>query len=239
MPCGNEYIGVGVKTEKFAAHLFGQVVGDNNQCFIAQPQALFLHRGSAHNHCLTCADRVGYQGVAAKQNSGYCVTLMGSKRDLRVHTRKTQKAAIVLAGSQIVVVGVVVINQSPPPVGISVYPILKSGFNLLLLILSQAGFFNIGYSLLLPVYIFDIIYNLDSLQVQAATQNFIEVFSLCTESGCSLQVVAVYGTPFDVPGSVEPVVADFYRLCRPAIWLHRLQNELLDILWRNPGSSKV
>ena len=30
MPCGNEYIGVGVKTEKFAAHLFGQVVGDND-----------------------------------------------------------------------------------------------------------------------------------------------------------------------------------------------------------------
>ena len=169
MPCGNEYIGVGVKAQKFAAHLFGQVVGDNDQCFIAQPQALFLHRGSAHNHCLTCADRVGYQGVAAKQNSGYCVTLMRSERDLRVHTRKTQKAAIVLAGSQIVVVGVVVINQSPPPDGIAVYPILKGGLNLLLLILSQASFFDVWYSLLLPVYVLDIIDNLDRLQIQTAT----------------------------------------------------------------------
>ena len=58
--CGNKYVGVGVKAQKFAAHLFGQVVGDNDQCFIAQPQALFLHCCCAHNHCFTCADGVSY-----------------------------------------------------------------------------------------------------------------------------------------------------------------------------------
>ena len=39
--CGNKYISIGIETKKLTPHLFGQVVGDNNQCFIAQPQALF------------------------------------------------------------------------------------------------------------------------------------------------------------------------------------------------------
>ena len=135
--------------------------------------------------------------------------------------------------------GVVIINQPPTPGRIAVYPILKGGLDLLLLVLGQTGFLNIRNSLLLPVYILDIIYNLDRLQIQTATQNLIKVLSLCTEGGGGLQAVAVYGTPFDVPGGVEPVIADFYRLRHPAIRLHRFQNELLDILWRNPGSSKV
>ena len=56
--------------------------------------------------------------------------------------------------------GVVIINQSPPPDGIAVYPILKGGLNLLLLVLGQASFFDVWYSLFLPVYVLDIIDNL-------------------------------------------------------------------------------
>ena len=65
--------------------------------------------------------------------------------------------------------GIVIVNQSPPSDGIAVYPILKGGLNLLLLVLGQASFFDVWYSLLLPVYVLDIIDNLDRLQIQTAT----------------------------------------------------------------------
>lgn len=47
--------------------------------------------------------------------------------------------------------GVVIINQSPPSDGIAVYPILKGGLNLLLLVLGQASFFDVWYGPSLPL----------------------------------------------------------------------------------------
>ena len=88
---------VWVEQECFGRHLFGQMVGNHNQSFIAKAQPLFLHGAGYHLKCLACAHFMCQQDIVAIQHMSNGIQLVRAKGNFRVHARKFQVATVILA----------------------------------------------------------------------------------------------------------------------------------------------
>ena len=94
----NKNVGGRVQTQELRSPLLGQVVGHNKEGFLAQAQALGLHRSPHHFKGLTRAHLVGQQRVTAVQHMGDGVFLVFPQGDGRVYTAKDDMAAVIFAG---------------------------------------------------------------------------------------------------------------------------------------------
>ena len=136
-------IGRRVQPQKLRSPLLGQVVRDHEKGFLAQPQALGLHRGGHHLKGLASAHFMGQQSIAAVQHMGDGIFLMLPQGDGRVHAAKDDMAAVILAGPGTVHFLVVLAHQCLPPLRVFPNPVLKRLPDGLLLLRGQGGFFGV------------------------------------------------------------------------------------------------
>ena len=136
-------IGRRVQPQELRSPLFGQVVRDHEKGFLAQPQALGLHRGGHHLKGLARAHLMGQQRIAAVQHMGDGVFLMLPQGDGRVHAAKDDMAAVILAGAGAVHFFIVLADQCLPPLRVLPNPVLKCLPDGLLLLRGQSGFLGV------------------------------------------------------------------------------------------------
>ena len=174
----HEDVGGGVQPQELARPLLGQVVGNDKEGFVAQPQPLGFHGSGYHLEGLARAYLMGKEGVAAVEHMGDRVELVLPQPDLRVHARKGDVAAVVFAGSGGIEQLVIPCDQGVPPVGVAPYPVPESVPDGLLLLLGEGGFLAVEHAPLPAVRIVLGIVDAHVAQVQGIFKNLIGVCAL-------------------------------------------------------------
>ena len=131
-PAGYKNICVGVQLQSLSGKLLGQVVGYTDQGLGAKPKTFLFHRCSDHFVGFSGAHHVRQQRVAAVQNVGNGVFLVGAQCDFGRHTVEQDMAAVVFAGAQGVEPFVVFLYQHLAAGRIFPDPVLESVLDLLL-----------------------------------------------------------------------------------------------------------
>ena len=108
---------------------------------------------------------MGKECVAAIQDMGNGIDLMGPECDLRADTAKYDMASVILTGADGIERVVVIPHQSAPACRVFPDPILKCLFDCFLLCLRCRGFFGIEYGFFISVFIIHIIKNTGITQV--------------------------------------------------------------------------
>ena len=178
--CSHEDVGGGVQPQELARPLLGQVVGNDKQGLVAQPQPFGFHGSGYHLEGLARAHLVGKEGVAAVEHMGDRVELVLPQPDLRVHARKGDVAAVVFAGSGGIEQLIVPCDQGVPPVGVTPYPVPESVPDGLLLLLGEGGFLGVEYTPLPAVRVVLGIVDAHVAQIQGIFKNLIGVCALRT-----------------------------------------------------------
>ena len=197
LPCGHQDVGGGIELEKLRGPLFCQVVRHHIEGFLAQAQALALHAGGYHLVGLARPHHMGQQSVAAVEDMGDGVDLMGPQGDSRIDADKIQVASVVLPGPDGVKTLVVELAQPVPAALVFPNPVLKLLLDELLLALGDGGLFLVEHGNLVAVLIFNVIKYTDSTEVQGLLQDFVAI---------------------DAPGAVGAVGVDAALV--PALALH-------------------
>ena len=91
------------------------------------------------------------QGISTIKHMGDGISLMFPEGNVRVHTAKTDMAAIILTGSGGVKKLIVLRNQCFPTAGVFPYPILKRILDCLLFLLGEGCLLFIQDTLLLAI----------------------------------------------------------------------------------------
>ena len=143
---------------------------------------------------------MGQEGVAAVEDVGHGVDLMGLELDLRVHTGENDVAPIVFAGPGAVHFLVVLLDKGLPPPGVTPYPVPESVFQRLLFLLGQGGFLGVEYPMLLAVQVCYQVVDTDIPEVQRVLQYLIGVGPSGSEGGVGGNVMVVHSPfPGDLP----------------------------------------
>ena len=171
---------VRIEQERFGCHLFGQMVGNNDQRFIAKPQSLFLHGTGYHFIRLARPHFVRQQNIVAVQHMSNGVQLVRAKGDFRVHARKFQVTAIVLAGTQCIELFIVDGDQSLAAFRLLENPVLELLTNLALLFLCSLRCLLIQYPRNTSVSCRNFIPNLRRAQVQGVLRNQVGIGAVRT-----------------------------------------------------------
>ena len=137
--CCHKYVRGRVKLQKLRCPLLREMVWHNKQALLTQPQPLAFHGCGDHFKGRTSTHNVRQQRVAAVQDAGDGVYLMGAERYLGIHARKADMASIVLAGAYTVELGIVERGQSVAAVRVFPYPVAESVLDRLLLLLREYG----------------------------------------------------------------------------------------------------
>ena len=174
----HEDVGGGVQPQELARPLLRQVVGNDKEGLVAQPQPFGFHGSGYHLEGLARAHLVGKEGVAAVEHMGDRVELVLPQPYLRVHARKGDVAAVVFAGSGGIEQLVVPCDQSVPPVGVAPYPVPESVPDGLLLLLGEGGFLGVEYAPIPAVRIVLGIVDAHVAQIQGIFKNLIGVCAL-------------------------------------------------------------
>ena len=93
-PCHKQFC-VRVQMQKLRCPLLRQMIGNHEQAFLAQTQAFCFHCGCSHFKSFARAYFVRQQSVSTVQNVCYCITLVFSQADFRVHAHKMNMVPIV------------------------------------------------------------------------------------------------------------------------------------------------
>ena len=169
-----------IEQKRFGRHLFGQMVGNHDQRFIAKPQSFLLHGTGHHFIRLARTHFVRQQDIVAVQHMGNGVQLVRAKGDFRVHARKFQVTAIVLAGTQRVKFFIVDGDQSLAAFRLLENPVLELLTNLALLFLCSLRRLLIQHPRNASVSRRNFIPNLDRTQVQGVLRNQVGVGAVRT-----------------------------------------------------------
>ena len=189
----------GIELEIFACPLFRQMIGNDKQALLAEPQPLTLLRCRNHFKGLSSSYNVRQQCVAAVEDMSDGVDLVRSERDLGVDAHKAHVAAVVLTRACAVELFIVEPCQLFAPFRIFPNPVRKSLFDKLLFALCDCCFLLIEHSRFLAVLILDIIEDPHVLQVQRLFHDLIAVDPARTIGVVRFDIRAVVGFTLHVP----------------------------------------
>ena len=158
------------------------MVGNHDQRFIAKPQSLFLHGTGYHFIRLARTHFVRQQDIVAVQHMSNGVQLVRAKGDFRVHARKFQVTAIVLAGTQCIELFIVDGNQSLAAFWFLENPVLELLTNQALLFLCSLRCLFVQYPRNTSVSFRNFIPNLRRAQVQGVLRNQVGIGAVRTVS---------------------------------------------------------
>ena len=169
-----------IEQERFGCHLLGQMVGNHDQRFTAKPQSFLLHGTGYHFIRLARTHFVCQQDIVAVQHMGNGVQLVRTKGDFRVHARKFQVTAIVLAGTQRIELFIVDGNQSLAAFWLLENPVLELLTNQALLFLCSLRCLFVQYPRNTSVSFRNFIPNLRRAQVQGVLRNQVGIGAVRT-----------------------------------------------------------
>ena len=231
----HQHLRAGIQTQKIAAPLLRQVVGDDEQGFLAQAQPFALHSRSNHFKGFARADTVGQQGVLSIEDMGHGVFLVGPQADLRRHAREADVGAVVLAGANVVKQRIVLLTQCLPAFRVFEYPIFECLTDGFLLLLGNHGLFLIEDPGFLSVYPLFVKYPHIPL-VKGVLENFIGIGALCAVGCMDFDIILavrplVQHPPF--AGSIGVEQLDFIA-AQPPRCLQQVIHKLLVVFLVNP-----
>ena len=138
-PGGDQNVGGGVETKKLRGRLLGKVIGNHKDRLGTQAQPLGLHGGGNHLKGLAGPDLVSQERIAAVEDVGDGVELVGLERDFGVDAREDDVAAVILPWADVVHLLVIHVHQRPPPLRVPENPVLECLPDGLLLLGGQCG----------------------------------------------------------------------------------------------------
>ena len=230
---------VRIEQERFGCHLLGQMVGNNDQRFTAKPQSFLLHGTGHHFIRLARAHFVRQQDIVTVQHMGNGVQLVRAKGDFRVHARKFQVTAIVLAGTQRVKFFIVDGDQSLAAFRLLENPVLELLTNLALLFLCSLRRLLIQHPRNASVSRRNFIPNLGRTQVQGVLRNQVGVGAVRTVGHRCFDIAV---TKFLVGnGPAAGIRSEFHFDHPPRVvgGIQQFLQKLLHILCGNPSSAKA
>ena len=224
-----------VQTQELRSPLFGQVIWHHKEGFLAQAQALGLHRGPHHFKGLTRAHLMGQQGIAAVQYMGDGIFLMFPQGDGRVHTAENDMAAIILAGPGGVHFLVVLAYQRLPTFRVAPNPVLERLSDGLLLLGGQGGFLGVQHPAFLAVRVLHGVVDTHIPQIEGIFEDFIGVGAAGPVGRIGGHVVLPHDIfAGDLPFRRKGGVVDFNAALEVKRRVEGLVHELLDVLLVDP-----
>ena len=178
---------------------------------------------------------MGQEGIAAINDMGNGVDLMGQEFDLRVDTRKDQVAAVIFAGPDAVHFLVVLPHQRLTALGVLPNPIPECFPKGLLLLCCKGGFFPVQYPLFLIVFIQNDIVNADIPEVQGILQDVIGAGAAGAEGGIGSDIMDGYAAlAGDGPGGGKFGMVDGHIFLEIGRRFQNFVHKLLDIALVDP-----
>ena len=220
---------VGVEQQRLGRHLFGQMVGYYDQCFIAKTQTLFLHGAGDHLERFPSPHLMCQKYVVAVQHVGNGVALMGPQCDFRVHAGKAQIAAVVFPRADAVEFAVVQAYQRLPTLRLFENPFFKFVFYQALLGVGSLGGGVVQHAFFVSLCVGNCIKHLHRPQVQRSLCDFIGILAVCAVGdGCFDAAVAV-ALVRDIPLTGERRKQHLHGKARGQRRLQQLHEKILNV----------
>ena len=233
---GYQDVGGGVELQILRRPLLRQVVGHHKQALLAQPQPLTLLGGGYHFKCFPCPHHMGQQGVAAVEDVGDGVHLMGPQGDLWVDAHKVQVAPVILTGPYAVELVVVEPCQTLPPGWVFPNPVLERLLDKLLLALGDSRFLFVQDRNAVAVFVLHIVKNTQIPEVQGFLYDLVAIDTGGAVGVLRLDIAPVGKFVFDIPcAGVLGVMAAYHPPTAersPEQFIDKLVNDLCG----EPGS---
>ena len=176
------------------------MVRHNKEGFLAQSQTLALHCGSCHFKGFPSPDFVCKQRISPIKYMSDGILLMLTEGNIRIHTAKTNMAAVILTRSGGIKQFIVFCDQSFTPVRFFPYPVLKSILYRLLFLLCERCLLFIQDTLLLSIRILYRIIDTNIFQIQCFFQNAVRIGSVRSISCICCHIIVARRTfPIDTP----------------------------------------
>ena len=156
------------------------MIWNHEQALLTEPKPFTLHSGSNHLEGLAATYYVCKQRVTAVQDAGNGIYLMFPQGNLGVHANELDVASVILTGTHGIELFVVHRSQAFSSCGGFPYPVAKSIFNELLLLLCKHGFFLVQHTLIVAVFILHGIEDTHIFQVQRFLNDLVTIDSLGT-----------------------------------------------------------
>ena len=169
------------------------------------------------------------QSISTVENVGDGVDLVLAERDLRVHARKADVAAIILAGAVAVEQDIVGLTDGFASIRVFPDPFGKGVFNEFLLALGDGGFLLVEDSGFPAIGIVHIIKNTDILQIQGVLNDLIGVDALGAVGADGLHVAAILALALNTPLAGDAGIVDLHAPLRAAGCPQRFKDEPADI----------
>ena len=178
------------------------------------------------------------QSISTVENVGDGVDLVLAERDLRVHARKADVAAIILAGAVAVEQDIVGLTDGFASIRVFPDPFGKGVFNEFLLALGDGGFLLVEDSGFPAIGIVHIIKNTDILQIQGVLNDLIGVDALGAVGADGLDIAAIRAFAFDAPFTCDAGIVDLHAPLRAAGCPQRFEDKPADIFGVQPCSAQ-
>ena len=237
---GNQELGTRIEVEELICPLQGEVVRNHKHGLLTQAKSFALHSRCCHFKGFARTNFVCEQGISTIKHMSDSVSLMFTEGNIRVHTTKTDMAAIILTGSGGVKKLIVLRNQCFPAARVFPHPILKRILDCLLFLLSKCRFLFVQDTLLLAICIFDGVIDTNVFQVQRFFQNAISIGTVSTVGHIRRHII-VAGRAFPIDTPLCGHFGEFHlNGTAQVVWgLKGFLHELLNIAGINPGSTQT
>ena len=215
------------------------MVGDHEQGLQAQAQPLALLGSGDHLEGLAGTHHMSKQCVAAVEDVGNGVDLMGPEGDLRVHADKVQMASVILTGPDRVELVVIQPRQPLTPVGIIPDPVGKGLLDEILLTLGDGGFLLVQDGDTLAAFRFHIIEDAHILQVQRLLNDLVGVDPTGAVGIVGIDADSVQRLALNVPFAGVLGVVDMDVPAHVDGRTQKLEHELLHHSGRKPDGTQA
>ena len=229
---------VGIEQQRLGGHLFGQMVGHNNQGFAAKTQTFFLHGTGDHLERFPSPHLVCQQYVVAVQRMGNGVALVWPQRNFRVHAGKTQVAAVIFPRADAVEFAVVQAYQRLPPLRLLENPFLKLVFYQTLLGVGSLGSGVVQHAFFISLCVGNCVKHLHRPQVQRSLGDFIGILAVCAVGDGCLDAAVAVALVRDIPFTGKRSKQHLHGKPCGQWRLQQLHEEILNIFRRYPGGTQ-
>ena len=139
-------IGSRIELEELGSPLLRQVIGNYKEAFLGNAKTFALHSCSYHLIGLTASHYMGKQDIIPIKLMGYRIFLVWAKLYFRIHSRKSQMAAVVFPGTDGIETVIINPAQLLPPFLVPEDPVLKCFLDRILFLGCQHCFFFIQHT---------------------------------------------------------------------------------------------
>ena len=183
---------------------------------------------------------MGEERVAAVQDMGHCVQLVGAERDIRVHAAERDMGTVVFPRPLGIEYLIIAGHQHLPALRVLPYPVLKGILYGLLPLLGERRFFLVEDPVLFAVRILNCVIYAQILEVQGLFQDAVGICPLRPIGHIGRNVIpARLALPADPPFRGIFGKADPDTTAQVEGRLEGLVHELLEDPGRNPGRTEA